>query len=686
MATALMLRSNELFLRDISFNMSTNRLRNSFWATLVSVAPAFAQSFIPEILVSEGTTRTLESFNSPGEDFSAVPISKDEIVFVSSRKGPNSKKKDPETNQYFFDLYVYNRITKEVSPLFKDENKNTLASKFNLGPISYLGNSEIIISRNNLIPNKDGIVTFNLTSVDLKNPNELKILSFVKKEYSYLHPFFDAKRNRLYFSSNERGGKGGFDVYYSERLLDGGWGPAVPLAAINSSRDDVFPTVAPNGTILFSKVVPKQGLNIFAYDIKSSLIQELPSPFNSSLDDFGIVFDSPYSGYISQSQSGRYNTDIVRIEGVQYKSHIESSLIETDHQFASNNKVEEVSKTPVNSNQINSGSLTIEPTISVQSNTINISEKNSISIDSNTNVIGTVNRVTPTYVDNTTSGPVKDNLGSGNSINSNLPGSSDEKRLSSPRTSEIVGQVSFEGVAMNEQPKVATSSQNKIESTQKIEELNNSVASLTASVNQKISQIRSLDESIVQFKSKLESLVETSQNYQTIRDSLQLLIVQTTTKRNVANADYYSNLSTLTAINQAQSINSPKTNTKNPSLTNYPDITNQWGSPDLVMLFSFDGSNPLGDYRKQLKLMLRDLPKGISGAFIVGHADARGSEAYNVGLSIRRAKSVQKLIGSTLTSQTLGFGESHLKNECGNGVRCPENLHMQNRRVEIWFY
>jgi hypothetical protein len=111
-------------------------LRLSFLAAVVSASPSFAQSFIPEMLVSEGTTRALVDFNTSGEDFSAVPISNNELVFVSSRKGPNSKKKDPETNQYFFDLYVYNRSTKAVRALFSEEGKNPIASKYNLGPYS----------------------------------------------------------------------------------------------------------------------------------------------------------------------------------------------------------------------------------------------------------------------------------------------------------------------------------------------------------------------------------------------------------------------------------------------------------------------------------------------------------------------------------------------------------------------
>lgn len=585
-------------------------LRHSFIAAVFAASPVLAQTYIPEMLVSEGTTRALVDFNTPGEDFSAVPISNEEIVFVSSRKGPNSKKKDPETNQYFFDLYVYNRATKTVRALFSEEGKNPVASKFNLGPVSYVENSEIIVSRNNHIPNKDGIVTFNLSSVNVSDPSTAKILSFVKKEYSYLHPFYDAKRQRLYFSSNERGGKGGFDVYYSERLLDGGWGPVIPLTAINSSRDEVFPTVAPNGTILFSKVVPKQGLNIFAYDIKSNQIQELASPFNTSLDDFGIVFDTPQSGYISQSQSGRYNTDIVRIEGQEYKTLVASGEIPLFDDFASAPK-------PAS-----------EEVVAITS------------VAENLNVLKDIAALIP----------------------SNGKTVSEEEILSSLAT---------------------RSGEDKVK---QLEALVAAASTLAVEVDKGKKQVVDFEEAITVLKSQLESLDKSSPDFYAVRESLLLQIVETTTERNRANARYNSNMNALTIVSQVQEVAATQTPKKNPSLSNYPDITNQWGSPDLILLFGFDKSVPLNVYSMQLKAMLKDLNKDVTGVFILGHADSRGSESYNTGLSTARAKSVQQLVGKSITARTLGFGESHLKNECDDGIRCPESQHLQNRRVEIWFY
>lgn len=72
-----------------------------------------------------------------------------------------------------------------------------------------------------------------------------------------------------------------------------------------------------------------------------------------------------------------------------------------------------------------------------------------------------------------------------------------------------------------------------------------------------------------------------------------------------------------------------------------------------------------------------------------GHADARGQDAYNMDLSQRRVNSaknylMKKLgndVGERMTA--VGYGETRLINDCGNGVDCGEDLHQQNRRTTL---
>jgi len=69
------------------------------------------------------------------------------------------------------------------------------------------------------------------------------------------------------------------------------------------------------------------------------------------------------------------------------------------------------------------------------------------------------------------------------------------------------------------------------------------------------------------------------------------------------------------------------------------------------------------------------------------HTDSRGNDAYNLALSQRRAESaVSYLVSKGIARDRMvarGYGETRLRNECSNGVDCPESQHEQNRRTEI---
>lgn len=75
---------------------------------------------------------------------------------------------------------------------------------------------------------------------------------------------------------------------------------------------------------------------------------------------------------------------------------------------------------------------------------------------------------------------------------------------------------------------------------------------------------------------------------------------------------------------------------------------------------------------------------------IRAHTDSRGSSAYNISLSEKRAKSVENyLIKNGIKPTRLnskGFGETDLINNCSDNVECSELEHKANRRIEFIFY
>lgn len=72
---------------------------------------------------------------------------------------------------------------------------------------------------------------------------------------------------------------------------------------------------------------------------------------------------------------------------------------------------------------------------------------------------------------------------------------------------------------------------------------------------------------------------------------------------------------------------------------------------------------------------------------IRSHTDSRASHKYNDQLSDRRAKStLQWLIDQGIDVSRLtakGYGERQLVNQCADGVKCTEEEHQENRRLEF---
>ncbi|MBK8623422.1 MAG: OmpA family protein [Saprospiraceae bacterium] len=69
------------------------------------------------------------------------------------------------------------------------------------------------------------------------------------------------------------------------------------------------------------------------------------------------------------------------------------------------------------------------------------------------------------------------------------------------------------------------------------------------------------------------------------------------------------------------------------------------------------------------------------------HTDSRGSDAYNVILSKKRATNAKEYLVSKGVNPkkilTKGLGESRLRNHCKNGVPCGDEDHRYNRRTEV---
>ncbi len=72
---------------------------------------------------------------------------------------------------------------------------------------------------------------------------------------------------------------------------------------------------------------------------------------------------------------------------------------------------------------------------------------------------------------------------------------------------------------------------------------------------------------------------------------------------------------------------------------------------------------------------------------ISSHTDSQGADDYNLKLSERRAKAaVDYMVSHGISATRItgkGYGETRLLNKCSNGVKCTEEEHAKNRRLEF---
>ena len=104
--------------------------------------------------------------------------------------------------------------------------------------------------------------------------------------------------------------------------------------------------------------------------------------------------------------------------------------------------------------------------------------------------------------------------------------------------------------------------------------------------------------------------------------------------------------------------------------------------------YDFDKWNIRPDAARELDKLVKLLKDNPEIDIEMGsHTDVRGSDAYNMVLSDRRAyAAVQYLIARGIDARRLtwkGYGETKLVNECANGVKCSEVKHQENRRTEF---
>ncbi len=258
----------------------------------------------------------LTALNTQYYDFAVAenPAIKNGIVFTSSREEASGTNNDKWYGEKFFDVFQ--------ATLDNNGKWST--------PTNFAGPANSEFSDGSACFDVTGKTMYYTTCPSSKDKNtQCKImmttqtdgkwsdpvaLPFNNDAYTCGHPSLSQDGKTLYFSSDMPGGLGSKDIWMS--IWDGAsWSTPTNLGAtINTDADEYFPTAGKGGKLYYSSngKPGMGGLDIFSTSYDAGAWAEptnLKSPMNSPGDDFGIIFTSDTTGYLSSNRDGGKGQD-----------------------------------------------------------------------------------------------------------------------------------------------------------------------------------------------------------------------------------------------------------------------------------------------------------------------------------------------------------------------------------------
>ncbi|MGE0567277.1 MAG: SpaA isopeptide-forming pilin-related protein [Bacteroidia bacterium] len=234
-----------------------------------------------------------------------------------------------ERNSFDFVEYTKNEFSgTPYLNMFKSEIKDSklrkekpLSKRLNTeshdGPVTITGDGKTIYFTRVAIKNKRNFTNtakIYFSESDDKHWKKCKAFKYNSNDYSVGHPAISKDGILIVFSSDMPGGYGGKDLWYCKKQGDD-WSKPINLGPdINTSGNELFPSIRDNGTLYFSSTgLPGfGGLDIYSakqVDGKWLLIRNEGMNLNSSHDDFGITFVNDSIGYFSSNRNGGKGAD-----------------------------------------------------------------------------------------------------------------------------------------------------------------------------------------------------------------------------------------------------------------------------------------------------------------------------------------------------------------------------------------
>ncbi|MCC7437895.1 MAG: OmpA family protein [Armatimonadetes bacterium] len=226
-----------------------------------------------------GQTVTSLNMNTTRDDFASTFTGNSRVMYLTSRINGNQRVFTAERNSS-----GWGAITELPSVSEGDEN----------GTVTLTPDGQLMIfsSLDNPVDGQGRTDLYSAQKINGEWTNIQNLGPEINSAYWDSHPSLSSDGRTLYFASDRPGGSGKVDIYIS-RYNNGKWGAAVNAGtAINSSSDDLSPSVAPdNKTFYFASNRSGGSGGFDLYTAKASNsgfsgMKNMGSPINSAADEY----------------------------------------------------------------------------------------------------------------------------------------------------------------------------------------------------------------------------------------------------------------------------------------------------------------------------------------------------------------------------------------------------------------
>lgn len=262
-------------------------------------------------------------YNSKYSDFAASYYEKG-LIFASDRDTGNlARYRHTWNSRDFLDLYKVDVDSISSGTAVKLEGEVNTRLHESTSVVSKDGLT-MYFTRNNFMDGRkgkdeEGIIRLKIYSAENINGvwTNITELPFNSDSYSVAHPMLSPDGKRLYFVSDMPGSLGESDIFMTEIIGDGTYGPIVNLGKnINTMARETFPFITKDGVLYFSSDGHQGlgGLDVFAtkiaFDDYDQPVVNVGRPINSPNDDFSFIYNiEDKTGYFSSNREGGMGDD-----------------------------------------------------------------------------------------------------------------------------------------------------------------------------------------------------------------------------------------------------------------------------------------------------------------------------------------------------------------------------------------